>query len=371
MKLAKLLVINRRWSLHHQVACLLVHREKCDVAQIVDFSEQHDDAINAWCDAAMRWSTITERVQHATKLCLDHVGAIASKLKRFQHDVRAVVPDRAGRQFNTVTDDIVLERFQLKLLLDRIGLLQRFHTALRHGERVVREVDLLVVLVPLIHREIDDPAELEDTLLNKLQLFANLVAGSAGQLVSGVMVASGEEDTVACAQPESLKEGFQVIGVEVLQHRVLAVDTAAIGFFQAGIAKARCLHFLFRPLVEIVEELAGLLLGRLWCRNGDNLAATCNDLREDGKARLAVISKEVSDVGKLDRIAQVRLVRAVLRHGFGVWNARERAFRHGATLALPVSELLKDAAHHRLDRLEDVFLLNEAHLDIELVELTR
>ena len=36
---------------------------------------------------------------------------------------------------------------------------------------------------------------------------------------------------------------------------------------------------------------------------------------------------------------------------------------------LALGELLEEAAQHRLDRLEDVLLLDEAHLDIELVEL--
>ena len=36
---------------------------------------------------------------------------------------------------------------------------------------------------------------------------------------------------------------------------------------------------------------------------------------------------------------------------------------------LAVAELLEEAAQHRLDRLEDVLLLDEAHLDVELVEL--
>ena len=36
---------------------------------------------------------------------------------------------------------------------------------------------------------------------------------------------------------------------------------------------------------------------------------------------------------------------------------------------LALGELLEQAAQHRLDRLEDVLLLDEAHLDVELVEL--
>ena len=36
---------------------------------------------------------------------------------------------------------------------------------------------------------------------------------------------------------------------------------------------------------------------------------------------------------------------------------------------LPFGELLEHAAHHRLDRVEHVLLRDEAHLEVELVEL--
>merc|ERR1711916_334398 len=45
----------------------------------------------------------------------------------------------------------------------------------------------------------------------------------------------------------------------------------------------------------------------------------------------------------------------------------ERA-SHFTLLAIPVLELAENASHDRLDRLEDIFLRDEAHLDIELVE---
>jgi hypothetical protein len=43
----------------------------------------------------------------------------------------------------------------------------------------------------------------------------------------------------------------------------------------------------------------------------------------------------------------------------------------GAALARPVGEFLEHAVQHRLDRGEHVFLRDEAHLEIELVEFAR
>ena len=68
----------------------------------------------------------------------------------------------------------------------------------------------------------------------------------------------------------------------------------------------------------------------------------------------------------LDRVAQVRLVGAVFPHRLGVRDARE--FRRHR---LAVAELLEQAAHDRLDGVEHVFLGDEAHLQIELIELAR
>ena len=67
----------------------------------------------------------------------------------------------------------------------------------------------------------------------------------------------------------------------------------------------------------------------------------------------------------LDRVPQVRLVGAVLGHRLVVGDAREDG-RDG----LALGELLEHALDHRLHRGENVVLLDEAHLDVELVELT-
>ena len=66
-------------------------------------------------------------------------------------------------------------------------------------------------------------------------------------------------------------------------------------------------------------------------------------------------------------IAKVRLVGPVFAHRFGVGNARPGGGRDG----LAASEFLKRTPNHRLHRVENVLLLDEAHLDVELVELAR
>ena len=71
----------------------------------------------------------------------------------------------------------------------------------------------------------------------------------------------------------------------------------------------------------------------------------------------------VGDFLHLDRVAKVRLVGAVFAHRDIVGDAR-KLLRH----RLAVGEGLEDAPHHGLDGRQDVILLDEAHLEVELVE---
>ena len=73
----------------------------------------------------------------------------------------------------------------------------------------------------------------------------------------------------------------------------------------------------------------------------------------------------LGDVLHLDRVAQVRLVGAVLGDRLVVGDARElRGHRLAGS-----AELLEHAAHDGLDGGEHVLLRDEAHLQVELVEL--
>ena len=66
------------------------------------------------------------------------------------------------------------------------------------------EVDLLLLLVPLVHREVDDPGQRELVLVDQLQLRADLRARLAGELVELLRVAGGEEHGIADLQAKLL-----------------------------------------------------------------------------------------------------------------------------------------------------------------------
>ena len=87
-------------------------------------------------------------------------------------------------------------------------------------------------------------------------------------------------------------------------------------------------------------------------------------LQNAGENLEARAAERLADVLHLDRIAQVRLVGAVFAHRLGIGD--QRKFRRHR---LAAGKLLEHAADHRLDRVEHVLLGDEAHLQIELVEL--
>src|SRR5690606_27807854 len=162
---------------HHQILCSLVHREEDDLADVGFVREEHHDAVDARGGAAVGRCAEPESVEKTAEAFLELSAVIAGDLEGLDHHLRQVVPDSARGQFHPVTDDVVLPR------LDGEGVLglQRLQTALGHGEGIVRELDLPRLLVQLVHREVDDPAELEDVLLDQVQLLADVSASLASE----------------------------------------------------------------------------------------------------------------------------------------------------------------------------------------------
>ena len=100
-------------------------------------------------------------------------------------------------------------------------------------------------------------------------------------------------------------------------------------------------------------------------RDHTDAATAAHDLLEQAKAGLFEVAGHIADD---QRIAQIGLVRAVFEHGFGIRNAREFACR-GNMLAL--CKGLECASDHRLHSIPHLFLSDEAHFQIELVEFAR
>ena len=244
-----------------------------------------------------------KRVQHAAEAALDLLAPIAGDLEGLVHDVRPVVADRAGRQLDAVADDVVLERLDGQRILG----LQRLQPALRHGERVVAEVDLSGVLVELEHREIDDPAERGSAFSSiSPSSSPSLRAHRAGEFRRRVLLAADEEHGVAVLERRSPRASAAMrSGVEVLGDRALA---AALG--EDDVAEARA-----RPARAPSRSACRRSCAGVSAAPGAGMARTtppaATDLGEHAEAGAA---EDLGDIGDDQRVAQVGLVGAVFQH---------------------------------------------------------
>src|SRR5207237_4064050 len=140
---------------------------------------------------------------------------VAGYLERLEHYVGTMVADRAARQLDAVADDVVLVR------LDRewVARLERLEAALRHRERVVTELDRARLLVALVHREVDDPAEPERVRLHEPEVFPELDAQASRDRVHGGALRAHEQDRVAGRGAGDLDEPRESCLVEELRDR--------------------------------------------------------------------------------------------------------------------------------------------------------
>lgn len=195
---------------------------------------------------------------------LDGLTVVTGDLERLDHQLGLVVTDGPGGQLDAVADDVVLPGKDVQ----RVLRLQVLQAALRHGERVVREVDLAGLLVLLVHREVDDPAEPEDALLEVAGALGGLDPDGRHDLGDLVELAGAEEDGVARDERQALGEGLDVRLGEELGDRT--GEGAVLADADPGEALGALLDGV---LTEAVEELTGLARGVRHRKGADVLAA--------------------------------------------------------------------------------------------------
>src|SRR4030095_7555703 len=168
-----------------------------------------------------------------------------------------VIADGARGQLDAVADDVVLKGEDV----EGVHAVEGIEAALRHGEGVVREVDLVLLLVPLIHREIHDPAELESVLIDEIELASHPIARLAREFVELLLPAGDEENRVPDAELELATNGFAALGPYVAGDRA---GTSLLALAPEYVSEPR-LALGLSPAVHAVAEGAAAALGR---RNG-------------------------------------------------------------------------------------------------------
>ena len=135
---------------------------------------------------------VLECIDHPTKPFAHFVFVVSRNFKGFEHDFRAVVPNRARDQLITVARQIIL----IAQHIQRIAL-QRVHSALRHRKWVVFKIDLACFLVFLVDREIHDPGKGKTISICQAKLFADNGARTPCNTFESLWLAAKEKGRIA------------------------------------------------------------------------------------------------------------------------------------------------------------------------------
>ena len=230
----------------------------------------------------------------------------------------------------------------------------------------MREVDLLLFLIEFVHREVNDPAEMEIVVGRgfEIELIADANPGGAREFCRGVGLAGREEDSISGLCARCLGDALLDWFGDELGNRTFADKFSTI-IFEDDVTQSGRFHFGSRPVVELVEERARLA-PRTWGGDRAYDTALSNDGLESFELN-AGVGKLGADVSDDNGITQIGFVGTVFQHRLGIRNAHK-----GQGAAFPaIGELLEDAVQHRFDGGENVFLGDKAHLQVELVELAR
>ena len=162
------------------------------------------------------------------------------------------------------------------------------------------EVDLPLLLVELVHRKVDDPAEAERALFEEVELLGDPRSSETRELGSILFLTGGEENAIVGSKSHRLCYLVHALFAVVLGDWAAPITALARRIAEASEALAP------RPLIHVVEEFAALF-GR--SRRRDSRTRAPFSTRP---AKIQARALELlRDIGDQQRIAQIRLVTSV------------------------------------------------------------
>ncbi len=212
------------------------------------------------------------------------------------------------------------------------------------------EADFPRLFVRLEHREIDDEAQLKAVRVYQIQPPAEFLADLPGEPGGGVGLVGDEEQHAAGLHPGA---PGQLVAALVRQ---IFVDGPLVPAVGRDLDVPQPLHA--DALGELQHALEKAARPGGAARHVDGAHGLAAERGERGAL------EKVGHVENPQRVAQVRLIRAVLQHGLRVGDAAERRRRDGL-----VRKSGEGLAQHLLRHGEHVLLRGEGHLEIELVKL--
>src|SRR5262249_40206444 len=117
-----------------------------------------------------------------------------------------------------------------------------------------REVDLLLFLVPFVHREVDDPAELEAILRDQVEILTDLGAHRTRELHEHIGIAGNKEDGVASLEAERRAQLLGALRSDIVGDRAAAERLPAL-LDKEDVAEPG-LPLALRPGIHAVAECA-------------------------------------------------------------------------------------------------------------------
>ena len=224
------------------------------------------------------------------------------------------------------------------------------------GEGMMQGNVALRFVVPLEHRKVGDPQRLPAGF-DQIQILTQFQPHRAHEITGGLVHSGAEEDRVPALRAGRLQDGGQRGVVEELgDRRVDAVATLG------GVLDLHPRHALGAVLGGMRADVVDLLARERRASRGAQRDHTAilmigpvgEDLEFAGL-------HQFGDVGEFHRIAQVRLVRTVATHRFGVGHARELAQLH-------VHHFAEDFADHRFGGVLHVAFAHPREFHVELGE---
>ena len=305
----------------------------------------------------MRRRAVLQRIEQEAELELRFLGPDLERVEHLALHIGAVDTHRAAAEFPTVEHHVV----GLGNALTRVGVHVVLVAVFRRGERVVRGVPALAVLVVLEHRKVHHPQRcpnvVEQSMAAAEIAVADLHAQRADGVVDHLFLVGAEEQQITGLCAGALHDLRHRAVVQVLDDRALQTF-AALGSV-IDLDPRQPLGTVDLDELGVSVDLAAAHLAALGHAQRDH-AATHGGRRRAEHLEVD-IGHHVGELGELELDAQIGLVGAKAVHRLGV-------LHHRVFGQIDANGLLEDLADHALEHRPDFFLGEEAGLDVDLGE---
>lgn len=159
-----------RWKLRRRenkkIKRMMVNREERDLKKVIREEKKNDEKVDEGRNEEMRRRKILEGKVKEEEKILKVMMDEKKIIERIENELRKMVKDREGGNLKKIEEEIVMIGINLK----RVNVLKRINEKMRNGERIMRKVDIIVVIVKLVEREIDNKRKLKKVEIEEIKL---------------------------------------------------------------------------------------------------------------------------------------------------------------------------------------------------------